>query len=131
MTEQEWLDCSDPQPMLEAIRGRISVRQAWSFIGACNRRLLPLIHRVTNEEGAAQAHRKVALIERFVDGVATEGKIKELTLGHRFELDAIVLVEYAKCDCLNVAKSLSGPAVMDKRFSNRTRERRDAAREAY
>ncbi|HXG08318.1 MAG TPA: hypothetical protein VNK04_00865 [Gemmataceae bacterium] len=39
MTEAEWLACTDPQPMLEFLRDKASVRKLWLYAAACCRRL--------------------------------------------------------------------------------------------
>jgi hypothetical protein len=59
MTEQEWLSCSDPQPMLEHLRGKVSDRKLRLFACACCRRLLDLFGR--------HYRNWLALIEGFAD----------------------------------------------------------------
>jgi hypothetical protein len=35
MTEAEWIDCADPTPMLEFLRGRASERKLLLFVSHC------------------------------------------------------------------------------------------------
>jgi hypothetical protein len=48
MTESEWLECTDPTPMLEFLRGKVSDRQWRLFTCACCRRIW---HLLANEQG--------------------------------------------------------------------------------
>jgi hypothetical protein len=68
MTEQEWLACTDPQPMLEFLRGRTSDRKLRLFACACARSLW---------SGLVETEYKnaVAVAELCADG---HGGIKEL-----------------------------------------------------
>jgi hypothetical protein len=67
MTEEEWLNCSDPEPMLEFLPEDLSHRKLQLFECACCRRiwnLIPPYHR-----------RTVEVSERFADGLATETEL--------------------------------------------------------
>jgi len=69
MTEQEWLECSDPREMLaEALLGRASERKLRLFACACCRaapRLPP----------GGQALRGVGVAERLADGLAPDAEV--------------------------------------------------------
>src|SRR5262245_15457584 len=64
MTEQEWLACKDPDPMLEYIRTRTTARKLQLFAVACCRRAW----RLMEERGRAS----VEVAEQVADGLATE-----------------------------------------------------------
>jgi hypothetical protein len=72
MTEAEWLACTDPYPMLEALRasGRATERKLRLFAVAVCRRVWPLL----TEESSRTA---VAVAERFVDGLASRHELDE------------------------------------------------------
>jgi hypothetical protein len=64
MTEAEWLACTDPEAMLEFLRGRSSERKLRLFAAACCRRIWHLL-----DEEEYRAALEVA--ERFVEGQAS------------------------------------------------------------
>lgn len=63
MTAQEWLAYSDPQPMLEFLRGKASDRKLRLFACACCRSIWPLIPDSADRDF-------VTTTERFADGAA-------------------------------------------------------------
>jgi hypothetical protein len=68
MTEQEWLACSDPQKMLELVRGKFSHRKLQLFCCACCRRIWSLLTDERSRKG-------VIVREQYEDGQATEEEL--------------------------------------------------------
>jgi hypothetical protein len=65
--ESEWLRGTDPRPMLKFLRGRASDRKRRLFGVACCRTVWDLL---TDE----RSRKAVEVMERYVDGQATEGE---------------------------------------------------------
>ena len=54
MTEQQWLNCADPETMLNQLQGaHLTDRQCWLFLAASYRRVFPFLEHIilNNEEG--------------------------------------------------------------------------------
>jgi hypothetical protein len=69
MTEQEWLDCTDPTPMLEYVRTIASNRKLRLFACACARAIWDLLE----DERACQA---VEVGERYANGLAITAQLE-------------------------------------------------------
>lgn len=69
MTEAEWNDCTDPQRLLEFLRGKVSDRKLRLFACACVRR----IHR---HLGVAKSPVLIEVAEQYADGEADESEVR-------------------------------------------------------
>jgi hypothetical protein len=70
MTEAEWLTCTDPQQMLEFLRGRLSDRKLRLFACAYYRRIWHLL--------TEPARLAVDTSERFADGQASADELRQV-----------------------------------------------------
>jgi hypothetical protein len=64
MTENEWLSCDDPRPMLEFLRGKVSERKARLFDCACCRKQLQGTQHPTADE---RGWMSVEVSERYAE----------------------------------------------------------------
>jgi hypothetical protein len=69
MTEQEWLKATDPQAMLEFLRGKASERKLRLFACACCRQLDPTL----SDETVRTA---IEVTEQWVDGTASQEELE-------------------------------------------------------
>jgi hypothetical protein len=69
MTEQEWLACPDPEPMLKFFQRKVSERKLRLFACACARRVRPYF-------SDRRGWRAVTVAERYADGAATERELQ-------------------------------------------------------
>src|SRR5579871_2406375 len=65
MTEQEWLEATDPQPMLEFRREKASDRKLRLYVVACCR-------RIYHPERDEQTREAVEIGEQFADGLVSD-----------------------------------------------------------
>jgi len=81
VTEQEWLACTDPEQMLEFLRGKVSDRKLRLFAVACCRRIEHLF---------VDRHQRESLdiAERHADGFATDEELESARNANDVELSA-------------------------------------------
>jgi biotin carboxyl carrier protein len=72
MTEQEWLECTDPTLMLAFLRWKVSDRKFQLFASACCRRIR---HLLADE----RSHRAIDVTERLADGLANHKAFEQVT----------------------------------------------------
>ena len=79
MTEAEWLACTDPQTMLDFLRGKASDRKLRLFAVACCRRVAFMVDAWALDIRQDDYRRALETAERFADGAATA---EELAFAH-------------------------------------------------
>src|SRR5205823_4204203 len=83
MTEQEWLECTNPGSTLGYLQGKMSGRKLRLFVCSCVRRLWSSL-------GTEQSQNTVVVAERYADGLATD---EDLDAAYRGAYAAAVLSE--------------------------------------
>jgi hypothetical protein len=68
MTEQEWLECNDPQAMLDFLRGKVSDRKLRLFAVRCCGRISNLLDN--------RAQTALAIADQFADDLANEEQLR-------------------------------------------------------
>jgi hypothetical protein len=82
VTEAEWLGCTDPTPMLEFLRRKVSDRKLRLFLCACSRQTG---HLLTDQ----RSWQAVEVAERYVDGLASP---EELAAAHTAACEAALMI---------------------------------------
>src|SRR5690348_15176588 len=77
MTEQEWLACADPRPMLASLQGRAGERKFRLFAVAQCRRLSRWFDAQPTPEAGAELWRLLDVGERAADALAGRAEWRE------------------------------------------------------
>jgi hypothetical protein len=72
VTEAEWLNCTDPQPMLENLRGKVSERKLRLFLIACCQACWHLCKNQISRQA-------VEMAEQYTEGRTNEMEIRDLS----------------------------------------------------
>jgi hypothetical protein len=98
MTEQEWLECADPMPMLEFLRGKASDRKMRLFACLCYRRFHEYFVEDTDGAGLFAVERA----EAFADDLATSADladVREKVVAGLWDQCSSAVVRHEIADC--------------------------------
>jgi hypothetical protein len=118
MTASEWQTCHEPQKMLELLSssGKATDRKLRAFVAACVRRMEPLLNkddmeqRADPEEWARSVYNALEVVERFIDGRATEQEVWDADFPAFDQSEDKVV--YAICTALESCR-VTGAEVID------------------
>ena len=85
MNEQDWLECTDPTPMLQLLRDTASDRRLRLFACACCRS----IWRLFKEKGVVK--KTLEFAEKYADGLATKNELNGCAWGKPGEFSGVVM----------------------------------------
>jgi hypothetical protein len=75
VTEREWVVCTNPMPMLEFLRGKVSDRKLRLFAVACCRRIWHLLSPMWSR-AAVKGRAMVKTAEQYADGKASSKQLR-------------------------------------------------------
>jgi hypothetical protein len=78
MTEDEWLACADPYPMVQAIEGKASDRKLRLFACGC----LRIVHYLVTDSGR---RKMIETAERWADGLVTDAEARAILAASPYE----------------------------------------------
>ena len=87
MTEEEWLTCTDPKPMLEFLRGKSNDRKLRLIATACHHRIWHFLNDKT------VCRKTIEFAERLADGHATTNELHGRAWGKPGSVFSVVLHE--------------------------------------
>jgi len=102
MTEAEWLACTDPEPMLEFLRGKASERKMRLFACACCRRIWGVLEHPLGREA-------VEVAECYADRKETKNELSAASYAA-----ALAGADYGSINGLAVLAALSASADEDR-----------------
>ena len=122
MTEQEWLECTDPTPMLEFLRSKANERKVRLFACACIRRIwhfLPdeptqaavhIFERIADEQATEQEFAKAKKAADDAEDSAMDGLANAVAHSLSFFVDSIESEQYQEDALIRIAGSASATA---------------------